>query len=39
LFPAYLVPLSIILHITTIRVVLANRRRARDEHAPVATSA
>ena len=28
LFPAYLVPFSIILHITTIRVLLANRRRA-----------
>ena len=39
LFPAYLVPFSIILHITTIRVLLANRRRARDEHASVATSA
>jgi hypothetical protein len=31
LFPAYLVPFSIILHITTIRVLLANRRAARDE--------
>ena len=39
LFPVYLVPISIILHITTIRVLLANRRRARDEHASVATSA
>jgi hypothetical protein len=39
LFPAYLVPFSIILHITTIRVLLANRRRARDEHTSVATSA
>jgi hypothetical protein len=39
LFPAYLVPFSIILHITTIRVLLANRRRARDEHMSVATSA
>jgi hypothetical protein len=39
LFPAYMVPISIILHITTIRVLLANRRRARDEHASVATSA
>jgi hypothetical protein len=38
LFLAYLVPFSIILHITTIRV-LANRRRARDEHRSVATSA
>jgi hypothetical protein len=38
LFPAYLVPISIILHITTIRVLLADRRRARDEHASVATS-
>ena len=38
-FPAYLVPFSIILHITTIRVLLANRRRARDEHTSVATSA
>jgi hypothetical protein len=39
LFPAYLVPYSIILHITTIRVLLANRRRARDEPTSVATSA
>ena len=39
LFPAYLVPFSIILHITTIRVLLANRRRARDEHTSVAASA
>ena len=39
LFPAYLVPISIILHITTIRVLLANRRRVRVKHAPVATSA
>jgi hypothetical protein len=39
LFPAYLVPFSIILHITTIRVLLANRRAARDEHSSVATSA
>ena len=39
LFPAYLVPFSIILHITTIRVLLANRRSARDEHTSVATSA
>src|SRR6476661_2664088 len=39
LFPAYLVPFSIILHITTIRVLLANRRRVRDEHTSVATSA
>ena len=38
-FPAYLVPFSIILHITTIRVLLANRRRVRDEHTSVATSA
>ncbi|MDH6244900.1 hypothetical protein [Mycobacterium sp. OTB74] len=38
LFPAYLVPFSIILHITTIRVLLANRRRARDVHASVAAS-
>ena len=38
LFPAYMVPFSIILHITTIRVLLANRMRARDEHSPVATS-
>ena len=39
LFPAYLVPFSIILHITTIRVLLADRRRARDERASVGTSA
>jgi hypothetical protein len=39
LFPAYLVPFSIILHITTIRVLLANRRRARGEGTSVATSA
>ena len=39
LFPAYLVPFSIILHITAIRVLLANRRSARDEHTSVATSA
>jgi hypothetical protein len=39
LFPAYLVPFSIILHITTIRVLLAHRRRARDERASVAASA
>ena len=39
LFPAYLVAFSIILHITTIRVLLLNRRRARDEHTSVATSA
>ena len=38
LFPAYMVPFSIILHITTIRVLLANRRRARGEHMSVATS-
>jgi DNA invertase Pin-like site-specific DNA recombinase len=38
LFPAYMVPFSIILHITTIRVLLANRRRARDENTSVATS-
>jgi hypothetical protein len=38
LFPAYMVPFSIILHITTIRVLLANRRRARDEHASVETN-
>ena len=31
--------IAIILHITTIRVLLANRRRARDEHTSVATSA
>ena len=29
LFPGYMVPFSIILHITTIRVLLATRRRAR----------
>ena len=39
LFPAYLVPFSITLHITTIRVLLANRWCARDEHNSVATSA
>ncbi len=39
LFPAYLVPFSTIVHITTIRVLLANRRRARDEHTSVAASA
>ena len=39
LFPAYLVPFSITLHITTIRVLLANRGRARDGHTSVATSA
>ena len=39
LFPAYLVPFSIILHVTTIRVLLANRRRARDEHSSAAVSA
>ena len=39
LFPVYLVPFSIILHITTIRVLLANRRCARDERMSVATSA
>ena len=39
LFPAYLVAFSIIPHITTIRVLLANCRRARDEHTSVATSA
>src|ERR1700756_1676824 len=38
LFPAYMVPFSIILHLTTIRVLLANRRRALDEHTSVATS-
>jgi hypothetical protein len=38
LFPAYMVPFSIILHITTIRVLLANRRRDRDQHTSVATS-
>jgi hypothetical protein len=32
LFPAYMVPFSTILHITTIRVLLANRRRDRGEH-------
>ena len=31
LFPAYLVPFSIILHITTIRVLLASRRREAVE--------
>ena len=31
--------IAIILHITTIRVLLANRRRAWDEHTSVATSA
>jgi hypothetical protein len=30
LFPAYMVPFSIILHITTIRVLLANRRNLRE---------
>jgi hypothetical protein len=39
LFPAYLVPFSIILHINMIRVLLANRRRSRDGHTSVATSA
>jgi hypothetical protein len=39
LFPAYLVPFSTILHITTIRVLLANRRGDRSEHTSVATSA
>jgi hypothetical protein len=39
LFPAYLVPFSIILHITTIRVLLANRKHSRDEHTSVASSA
>ena len=40
LFPVYLVPFSIILHITTIRVLLANRRGDRDdEHTSIATSA
>jgi hypothetical protein len=34
LFPAYMVPFSIILHITTIRVLRANRRRARLEAMP-----
>ena len=38
LFPMYLVPFSITLHITTIRVLLANRRRVGDQHASVATS-
>ena len=38
LFPAYTVPFSIILHITTIRVLLANPSRARDERTSVATS-
>jgi hypothetical protein len=33
------VPFSIILHITMIRALLANRRRARDEHTSVAASA
>jgi hypothetical protein len=31
LFPAYLVPISIILHVTTIRVLLANRRSAHGD--------
>ena len=31
LFPAYLVPFSIILHITTIRVLLANRQACAGE--------
>ena len=39
LSPAYLVPFSIILHITMIRALLANRRCARDEHTSVAASA
>jgi hypothetical protein len=39
LFPAYLVPISIILHITTIRVLLANQRSAQDKQASVATAA
>jgi hypothetical protein len=39
LFPAYMVPFSTILHITTIRVLLANRRGDRYEHTSVATSA
>jgi hypothetical protein len=39
LFPVFLVPFSIILHIITVRVLLANRRRARDEQTSVATSA
>jgi hypothetical protein len=30
LFPAYMVPFSIILHITTIRVLLANRKSLRE---------
>jgi hypothetical protein len=30
LFPAYMVPFSIILHITTIRVLLANRKNLRE---------
>jgi hypothetical protein len=30
LFPAYMVPFSIILHITTIRVLLANRKKSRQ---------
>jgi hypothetical protein len=38
LFPAYMVPFSIILHITTIRVLLANRRRARLEAMPAFVS-
>ena len=38
LFPAYMVPFSIILHITTIRVLLADRRRARGGHASEASS-
>jgi hypothetical protein len=39
LFPTYLVPFSIILHITTIRVLLAHPSRAGDERTSVATSA
>jgi hypothetical protein len=39
LFPAYMVPFSITLHVTTIRVLLANRRRAGQERASVAASA
>jgi hypothetical protein len=39
LFPAYLVPFSIILHVTTIRVLLAHRRHARDDHPSVAAPA
>ncbi|MGB9304589.1 MAG: hypothetical protein WCB92_13195 [Mycobacterium sp.] len=39
LFPTYLVPFSIILHITTIRVLLANQRHAQGEHPSVATAA